>query len=58
MQFEGALTPMAKLGFTTRDLDEVKGIFSDTNLYFLFITFLVAALHVSEYDDFKLIVIT
>ncbi|XP_071523618.1 lipid scramblase CLPTM1L [Panulirus ornatus] len=45
MQFEGALTPMAKLGFTPRDLDEVKGIFSDTNLYFLFITFLVAALH-------------
>ncbi|XP_045598419.2 lipid scramblase CLPTM1L [Procambarus clarkii] len=45
MQFEGALTPMAHLGFTVKDLDEVKGIFSDTNLYFLFITFLVAALH-------------
>ncbi|KAG7161338.1 cleft lip and palate transmembrane protein 1-like protein [Homarus americanus] len=45
MQFEGALTPMAHLGFTPKDLDEVKGIFSDTNLYFLFITFLVAALH-------------
>ena len=47
MQFEGALRPMASLGFSTRDLDDVKGIFSDTSLYFLFVTFLVAALHVS-----------
>lgn len=47
MQFEGALRPMASLGFSTKDLDEVKGVFSDTSLYFLFVTFLVAALHVS-----------
>ena len=47
MQFEGALRPMASLGFSARDLDDVKGIFSDTSLYFLFVTFLVAALHVS-----------
>ncbi|ROT84586.1 hypothetical protein C7M84_022219 [Penaeus vannamei] len=47
MQFEAALHPMAHLGFTDKDLDEVKGIFSDTNLYFLCVTFLVAALHVS-----------
>lgn len=46
MQFEAALHPMAHLGFTDKDLDEVKGIFSDTNLYFLCVTFLVAALHV------------
>lgn len=45
MQFEGALRPMASLGFSARDLDDVKGIFSDTSLYFLFVTFLVAALH-------------
>ncbi|XP_050698333.1 lipid scramblase CLPTM1L-like isoform X2 [Eriocheir sinensis] len=45
MQFEGALRPMASLGFSAKDLDEVKGVFSDTSLYFLFVTFLVAALH-------------
>ncbi|KAG0722036.1 Cleft lip and palate transmembrane protein 1-like protein [Chionoecetes opilio] len=45
MQFEGALRPMSSLGFSARDLDDVKGIFSDTSLYFLFVTFLVAALH-------------
>lgn len=38
---------MASLGFSAKDLDEVKGVFSDTSLYFLFVTFLVAALHVS-----------
>lgn len=45
MQFEAALKPMSNLGFTPKDLDEVKGIFSDSNLYFLCVTFLVAALH-------------
>ncbi|XP_037803997.1 uncharacterized protein LOC119598425 [Penaeus monodon] len=33
MQFEAALHPMAHLGFTDKDLDEVKGIFPDKNLY-------------------------
>ncbi|CAL4075158.1 unnamed protein product [Meganyctiphanes norvegica] len=45
MQFEGALGSMTSLGFTSKDLDEVKGIFTDTNLYFLCVTFFVAALH-------------
>ncbi|KAL4235053.1 Cleft lip and palate associated transmembrane protein 1 [Mactra antiquata] len=33
------------LGFTEKDSDEVKGIFSDTNFVFLMLTFAVAALH-------------
>lgn len=45
LQFEASFTPMLHLGFTEKDIDEVKGIFTDTNLYFLCVTFLVAALH-------------
>ncbi|KAL7641923.1 UNVERIFIED_CONTAM: hypothetical protein RMT77_007797 [Armadillidium vulgare] len=43
--FEGALESMRNLGFTNKDIDEVKGIFSDSNLYLLGITFFVSTLH-------------
>lgn len=40
-----SLKMLTKLGFTDKDMDEVKGLFVDTNLYLLLLTFLVAAFH-------------
>ncbi|MFH4974913.1 hypothetical protein AB6A40_001622 [Gnathostoma spinigerum] len=41
-----SLSQMRELGFTENDVDEVKGIFVDTNFYFLILTIFVAALHI------------
>ena len=45
MQFNSALGSMHQMGFTDKDTDEVKGIFADTNLVLLLVTFGVSAVH-------------
>merc|ERR1711976_1156979 len=45
MQFNSALGSLHGLGFTEKDTDEVKGIFADTNLVLLLVTFGVSAVH-------------
>merc|ERR1712038_1974660 len=45
LQFTSALASMHQLGFTAKDTDEVKGIFADTNLFLLLVTFGVSAVH-------------
>lgn len=43
---ENSLQQLTTLGFTSKDLDEVKEIFADTNLYFLMGTILIGSIHV------------
>ncbi len=45
VQFSSALYSLHDLGFTAKDTDEVKGIFADTNLVLLMVTFAVSAVH-------------
>uniref|UniRef100_A0A8C4PWX8 Lipid scramblase CLPTM1L n=1 Tax=Eptatretus burgeri TaxID=7764 RepID=A0A8C4PWX8_EPTBU len=45
VHMQQALHTLQDLGFSEKDGDEVKGIFADTNLYFLGLTFLVATFH-------------
>lgn len=40
-----SIETLHKFGFTEKDTDELKGIFADTNFYFLMMTFAVAAFH-------------
>lgn len=44
-----ALQQLYALGFTYKDIDDVKGIFADTNLYLLSATVLIASCHVSVF---------
>ncbi|XP_077405689.1 lipid scramblase CLPTM1L [Vanacampus margaritifer] len=45
IHMQDAVYSLQQFGFTEKDADEIKGIFTDTNLYFLALTFFVAAFH-------------
>ncbi|XP_051526938.1 lipid scramblase CLPTM1L [Myxocyprinus asiaticus] len=45
IHMQDAVYSLQLFGFTEKDADEIKGIFVDTNLYFLALTFFVAAFH-------------
>ncbi|XP_029022891.1 lipid scramblase CLPTM1L [Betta splendens] len=45
IHMQDAVFSLQQFGFTEKDADEIKGIFVDTNLYFLALTFFVAAFH-------------
>lgn len=49
LHIEAAMQNFKQLGFTDKDIDEVKGIFADTNLYLLAATVFISAMHVSPY---------
>lgn len=49
LHVEHALRSLRQLGFSKKDVDEVKGIFSDTNVYLLCGTIFVGSIHVSIY---------
>lgn len=47
LQVENAMGQLLKMGFTTKDIDEVKRVFSETNVYLLCATMLIGSVHVS-----------
>lgn len=46
LQIKATLHQFLSLGFTEKDIDEVKGVFADTNLYLLCATFFIGSVHV------------
>ncbi|KAL7302490.1 cleft lip and palate transmembrane protein 1-like protein [Trichogramma pretiosum] len=46
LHIEAAMQGFKELGFTDKDIDEVKGIFADTNLYLLAGTVFISAIHI------------
>ncbi|KAF7275796.1 lipid scramblase CLPTM1L [Rhynchophorus ferrugineus] len=45
LQMEASLKQFLQLGFTEKDLDEVKNVFSDTNVYFLCAALVIGTVH-------------
>nr|XP_023022991.1 cleft lip and palate transmembrane protein 1-like protein [Leptinotarsa decemlineata] len=45
LQIEATLHQFLDLGFTEKDLDEVKGVFADTNLFLLCATMFIGSVH-------------
>lgn len=48
LQMHVTLKQFLEWGFTEKDLDEVKGVFADTNLFLLCATFFVGSVHVGR----------
>lgn len=48
LHVEATMQNLKTLGFSDKDVDEVKGIFADTNIYILGGAFLIAAIHVCK----------
>ena len=46
LHVEAAMRSLKKFGFSDKDVDEVKGILADTNLYLLAATVFIASMHV------------
>lgn len=46
LQIEATLKQFLTLGFTEKDLDEIRGVFADTNLYLLCATMAIGSIHV------------
>lgn len=44
---ESAMSQLTKLGFSSKDVDEVKEIFAEANLYLLCGTLFIGSIHVS-----------
>lgn len=47
VQMETTFVNFMEMGFTTKDVDEVKGVFADTNFYLLCATMTIGSIHVS-----------
>lgn len=47
LHVQATMENLKNLGFSDKDVDEVKGIFADTNIYLLGGTLFIAAVHVS-----------
>jgi len=55
LHVQATMENLKNLGFSDKDVDEVKGIFADTNVYLLGGTFFIAAVHVSTSTDIKVV---
>jgi hypothetical protein len=50
---ENAMGQLTELGFSSKDIDEVKEIFADANLYLLLGTVFIGSIHVSYHYPIK-----
>lgn len=54
LHMQHAMLSLKKLGFSNKDLDDIKGAFSDTNLYLLCATVIVSSIHlIFDFLSFK-----